>query len=138
MDYEEERRFVRLFVRKSRRERLLYELTNPRKRYDGLSRFCHNAEELLDAGKILLSGEDLERQAAFRGFVERHDEPCLILSPDFSLDGRTARFSAALSLASACFDAAIILGGSFAVVYGEVMKGGRGKYLLTEERVKLK
>ena len=138
MDYEEERRFVRLFVRKSRRERLLYELTNPRKRYDGLSRFCHNAEELLDAGKILLSGEDLERQAAFRAFVERHDEPCLILSPDFSLDGRTARFSAALSLASACFDAAIILDASFAVVYGEVMKGGRGKYLLTEEGAKLK
>lgn len=138
MDYEEEKRFVRLFVRKSRRERLLYELTNSRKRYDGLSRFCHNAAELLDAGKILLSGEDLERQAAFRAFVERHDEPCLILSPDFSLDGRTARFSAALSLAFACFDAAIILGGSFTVVYGEVMKGGRGKYLLTEEGVKLK
>ena len=138
MDYEEERRFVRLFVRKSRRERLLYELTNLRKRYDGLSRFCHHAPELLDAGKILLSGEDLERQAAFGAFVERHDEPCFILSPDFSLDGQTARFSAALKFASACFDAAIILGGSFAVVYGEVMKGGRGKYLLTEKGAKLK
>ena len=136
MDYEEERRFVRLFVRKARRERLLYELTNPRKRYDGLSRFCHNAAELLDAEKIALSGEDLERQTAFRGFVERHDETCCILSPDFSLDGRTARFNAALNLASACFDALIILGGSFAVVYGEAMKGGRGKYFLTQERVK--
>ncbi|MBQ6986380.1 MAG: hypothetical protein IJR48_02965 [Oscillibacter sp.] len=138
MDYAEERRFVRLFVRKSRRERLLYELTNPGKRYDGLSRFCHHAGKLLDARRILLSGEDLERQAAFRGFVEGHDEACFILSPDFSLDGRTARFSAALGLASGCFDAAIILGGSFAVVYGEVMKGGRGKYLLTAEGRKLK
>lgn len=133
MDYAEEKYFVGLFVRKGRRERLLYELTNPRKRYDGLSRFCHNAAELLDAKKIALSGEDLERQTAFRGFVEGHDELCRILSPDFSLDGRKAKLSTALSLASACFDAVIILGGSFAVVYGEVMKGGRGKYLLTAE-----
>ena len=80
----------------------------------------------------------MERQMAFGGFVECHDEPCFILSPDFTLDGRKARFSAALSLASTCFDAAIILGGSFAVVYGEVMKGGRGKYLLTEEGMNLK
>jgi hypothetical protein len=138
MDYAEERRFVRLFIRKVRRERLLYELTNPRKRYDGLSRFCHNAAELLDAGKIALSGENLERQTVFRGFVERHDELCFILSPDFSLDGRKENLSAALHLASACFDAVIILGDSFAVVYGEVMKGGREKYLLTQERIKLK
>ena len=85
-----------------------------------------------------MSGEDLKRQTAFFGFLERHDEPCFILSPDFSLDGRRARFGAALNLASACFDAAIVLGGSFAVVYGEVMKSGRGEYLLTEEGVKLK
>ena len=133
MDYAEEKRFVGLFVRKARRERLLYELTNPRKRYDGLSRFCHSAAELLDAKKIVLSGEDLERQTVFRSFVERHDEMCHVLSPDFSLDGRKAKLSAALDFASACFDAVIILGGSFAVVYGEVMKGGRGKYLLTEK-----
>ena len=85
-----------------------------------------------------MSGEDLERQTAFFGFLERHDEPRFILSPDFSLDGQTARFGAALNLASACFGAAIVLGGSFAVVYGEVTKGGRGKYLLTEEGMKLK
>ena len=36
------------------------------------------------------------------------------------------------------FDAAIILGGFFAVVYGKVIKGGRGKYLLTEEGRTLK
>ena len=132
MDYAEERRFVRLFVRKSRRERLLYELTNPGKRYDGLNRFCHHAAELLDAKKILLSGEDLERQTAFRTFTEGHAEKCFILSPDSSLDGQNTRLDTALHLASACFDAVIIVGSCFAVVYGEAMKGGRGKYLLYE------
>ena len=74
--------------------------------------------------------DGLRGGTAFRGFVERHDETCCILSPDFSLDGRKENLSAALNLASACFDAVIILGDSFAIAYGEVMKGGRGKFLL--------
>ena len=38
MDYLNERHFVQAFIRKDRRDRLLYELTTPEKRYDGVSR----------------------------------------------------------------------------------------------------
>ena len=58
MDCSAEERFVRSFVVKERQERLLYELTRPKKRYDGLSRFCHTAEQLLDSLLALDQEED--------------------------------------------------------------------------------
>lgn len=64
-DYTAERRFVQSFIRKNRRERVLFELTTPEKRYDGVSRFCHQAEELLDPTKIAMQGEDLDRRPEF-------------------------------------------------------------------------
>ncbi|MBQ3403937.1 MAG: hypothetical protein IJG63_00760 [Oscillospiraceae bacterium] len=134
MAYEAERRFVERFVRRDRRERLLYELTNQNKRYDGLSRFCHHTDELLDKGKLIMQGEDLDRRAEFLCFVKEHDERCLIMSPDGSLDGEVLPFNTAVERAVSCFDAVIILGSSFAVVLGEVVKKGRGKYLLSDER----
>ena len=66
MDYAEERRFVRSFIRESRRDRLLFELTTPKKRSAGAGRFCHQAEEFLDPSAIMLKGPDLERQPEFR------------------------------------------------------------------------
>lgn len=126
-------RFVRLFIRKERRERLLYELTRPEKRAAGLERFCHQSRALLDPGMIRMEGENLERLAAFRRFVEGRGELCLVLSPDCYLDGCLLPPEQA---AMRC-DAALILGSDFAVVLGEAVKGGRDKFLLTEKSVTL-
>ena len=38
----------------------------------------------------------------------------------------------ALNQAILCFDAVLIIGTTFSIVFGEVDKGGRGKYLLSE------
>ena len=134
MDCSAEERFVRSFVVKERQERLLYELTRPKKRYDGLSRFCHTAEQLLDRRRILLSGTDLYRQEAFWRFLADHDGPCRILSPDPRLDGEaTANAADAVLLARQSMDAAILLGGHFAVVQSEIMRAGQEKYLLCDE-----
>lgn len=135
MDYAAETRFVRAFIRKERRERLLYELTTPKKRYNGVSRFCHQAEELLDPAKLVMAGEDLERRAAFVRFARAHDGPCRLLSPFPWLDGRVLPFGDAVREASQCPDAVLILGDGFAVVFGEPVKGGRGKYLLSEKNL---
>ena len=132
MNEKEETRFVRSFIRKDRQERLLYELTTPEKRYRGVSRFCHRAGELLDRRTILLQGEDLDRRPEFRRFVERHDAPCLVLSPDFDPDEQWLPLKAAVDRAVFCCDAVLILGNDFAVVFGEPDKGGREKYLLSE------
>lgn len=124
--------FVRTFVRKNRRERLLHELTAPGKRYDGIGRFCHRAEALLDPSKIIMKGEDLDRRPEFARFVRQHGEICAVLSPDSFMDGQRLPLEDAVTGALLCPDAVLILGSTFAVVFGEPMRGGRGKFLLSE------
>lgn len=126
-------RFVRLFIRKERRERLMYELTRPEKQAAGLDRFCHQSRALLDPKMVRMEGGDLERRPAFRRFVGAHDELCLVLSPDFYLDECLLPLERAVAQAAICCDAALVLGSDFAVVFGEAMKGGRDKLLLTEK-----
>ena len=133
MDYSQERRFVESFIVKNRRERLLYQLTTPEKRCEGVSRFCHRAKDILDPNRIIMEGEDLERRPEFENFVKAHDEMCLVLSPDFYVDEQFLPLNDAVKQAVLSFDAVLILGDGFAVVFGEVMKGGRGKYLLSEK-----
>lgn len=132
MDFSNERRFVQKFIRKSRRERLLYELTTPGKRYDGISRFCHQAKDLLEPSRIVMEGEDINRRPEFDRFVRQHDEICFMLSPDPLLNEQFLPLKDAVEQAILCPDAVLIMGSSFAVVFGEPMKGGRGKFLLSE------
>ena len=132
MDYSNERRFVQSFIRKNRRDRLLYELTTPEKRYEGVSRFCHQAKDFLEPSKIIMEGEDINRRPEFEQFVRQHDEICFVLSPDFYMDEQFLPFRDAVDQAIICLDAILIIGSSFAVVFGEPMKGGRGKFLLSE------
>ena len=133
MEYLNERYFVQTFIRKDRRERLLYELTTPGKRYDGISRFCHQAKGLLDPAKIIMEGEDLDRRPEFDRFIRQNDEICYVLSPAIDTEGKFLNLSDAIDQAIMCLDAVIIMGSSFAIVFGEPMKGGRGKFLLSEK-----
>ena len=43
----EELYFIDTYIFPNRRERLKYELTSAKKRYDGIDRFCHSAREML-------------------------------------------------------------------------------------------
>ena len=137
MDYSNERHFVQAFIRKNRRDRLLYELTTPEKRYEGVSRFCHQSKELLEPSKIIMEGEDLDRHPEFDRFVQQHDEICFVLSPDFYTDEQFLPLRDAVHKAIISLDAVLIMGSTFAIVFGEPMKGGRGKYLLSEKTVEL-
>lgn len=83
-----EARFVAGYIRKEKKERLLHELTNPKKRYRGLDRFCHHAGELVDPARVALQGDDLNRQPAFQRFLAAHPGDCALLSPDPWLDGQ--------------------------------------------------
>ena len=133
MDHERERYFVQNFIKKERRERLMYELASIERQLAGIDRFSHHAADLLDPKKIAMQGEDLERRPEFRRFAETHDELCMILSTDFYMDEYLLPLGTAVMLAAESPEAALILGSSFAVVFGESMKGGRGKYLLTAD-----
>ena len=132
MENTAEQYFVQTYIKKNRRDRLFFELSAEKRRYDGLSRFCHQAGELLDPAKIIAAGDDLERRPEFLRFVRQHDEACYVISPDYEMDGRTLQTKDAVSLAAAFYDAVIIIGSTFAIIFGEPMKGGRDKYLLSE------
>ena len=131
MDDEIERRLVQSYIRKGRRERLLYELTNPKKRYDGLSRFCHQADDLLDKRTILMSGRNLYRQRDFIDFIAHNEEPCVVLSPYFSQDEPVPTQNA-VEFAATFPDVCIIMGSHFAVVQTEAGRNGQDKYLLSD------
>ena len=133
MDQLKEEKFVQQFIRKNRRERLLYELASKKKRYEGISRFCHQAEDFLDDKLIVMQGEDLERQNDFQKFIKKHDQQCYILSPDYDLNEATLPLETAVIRAAMNTDAVVIIGDNFAIVYTEAMKT-RGKYLLVNEK----
>lgn len=134
MDYSVEKYFVKTYIRKERQERLLFQLIDSRKRYEGLDRFCHNSSDLLDKRKIVLEGADLDRQKDFLTFVDKHDEPCIIISADSFIDGEVMNLKEALAVAVNLVEAVLIIGNGFALVFGEAEKGGREKYFLTEKR----
>ena len=133
MDYEAERRFIQSYIRKERRERLLYELTNPGKRYGGLSRFCHHADALLDRSKLLMSGTNLYRQKNFLNFIAHHEELCFVLSPYFNQEEPLST-QKAVALAKSFPDVCIIIGNCFAVIQTEAERSGQNKYLLSDKR----
>ena len=132
--YEEEKRLVCSFIRKDRRDRLLFELTKAEKRYDGVSRFCHQADDFIDKSKVRMSGTDLNHRPEFLQFVRARREECYLLSPDYTLDGCRLPLAQAVEQASMNADAVVILGSGFLIVFTEDFKGGREKYLLCEDR----
>ena len=126
-----EEAFVQKYIVKNRRERLLFELVSPKRRYMALSRFCHQAEDLLDPDRIVLAGSNLENEPEFIMFVRNHNEECEVLSPDSLIDGMRAKLKDAVREASMSSDAAVIIGSGFAVVFSEAYMT-RKKYLLSE------
>ena len=97
-----EERFVGAFVRRERRDRLLHELTNPKKRYRGLDRFCHTADELLNPAKMLAASTYTTWEQELAAFARKHAKTaCAVLSPDPEIDGLELAFAEALAAVKA-------------------------------------
>ena len=130
MDERKEKHFIEHFITKSRQDRLLYELFSPKKRNEGIERFCHQADNFLEPGKIRIKDSNLEHLPAFLKFVQEHDESVYVLSPDPVLNEQVISLTIAVDEAAANSDAVILLGDTFAIVFAEAEKSGRDKYLL--------
>ena len=132
MDYSAEERFIKNYIKKRYRERLLSELTTPKKRHTGLDRFCHQTSDLIDPAKIYLEGDDLERLPEFKEFCKKHQSLCRVLSPEFYWEETEVSLDEAVKMATMSLDAFLVPGDGFAIVFGEPVKGGREKYLVVE------
>ena len=133
MDHSAEERFIKNFIKKRYRERLLFELTTPKNRYAGLDRFCHQASELIDPAKVYLEGDDLDRRPEFEEFCKKHQGLCRVLSPEFYWDEIKMPLDEAVDMAVMSLDAFLVLGDGFAIIFGEPVKAGREKYLVVED-----
>ena len=126
--------FAEIFIRKDRRERILHELKDPKKRYRALDRFSYNTEDLLDPKKIILSSHDLSGEKDFLKYTKDHEEECIILSTDPYIDGIHTALQDALQYARMSTEAAIVLGEGIAIVKSEAMKKDTMEYLLLERK----
>lgn len=123
--------FVSSYIRKEKRERLLFELNNEKRRYSSLDRFCHHTKELLDERKILYAGTRLEKEKVYFDLLKNEGKKsCILLSPDPYLDCKEMTLEEAVKEMFLCNDACILIGNDFALMQEEAMKGGTDRYLL--------
>ena len=132
-DLEERLRdFVLAFVKKGRQERLLTELFHPKKRYRGLSCFCHNAKDLLRSDCILYEGTDLSKYPDLP-LILKKEKKLTLFSCDPAFDEEVLDSEEALKVAFYCQDMLIMMGREYAIVYEEVYTKGQTKYVLKKK-----
>ena len=125
-----EKAFIDQYVKKYKRERLLFELSG-KKRQHGIGRFCHNAEEMVKADKIVMSGNKLfadEILAVAKQYGT--SGMCYIIAFNEYLDGKQCTLKEALKRVLSNGMAAIIVCDNFAVVETEQCEGTPMRYIL--------
>lgn len=81
-----EKDFAMTYIVKQKRERLLYELFNKKKRLSAIGRFCHTAIEYIDERKIFYCGEKISQKELLE-FIDAADDKCYIISWNSDFDG---------------------------------------------------
>lgn len=133
MNKELERDFIYRFIIKEKRERLLYELSG-KKRMGGISRFCHNAADLIREDTIIRSGDDLFPEEILH-ISEKYTskKQAYLIAFHEELDQMTCDLQAALDLVLGNGMAAIILLDTVAVIETEQCQGTPYRYLLYQK-----
>lgn len=123
-----EESFVNSYIIKNKRDRILFELCG-KKRRDGIDRFSHSADNLLDETKIKLKGqyisEDLQHIVA-----TSNSHKCYVISSFEELDGKEFNKDEALNRILGCGIPSIAVFDNFAIIETEQEQGPAVKYLL--------
>ena len=123
-----EESFIRKYIKKQRRDRIYYELTNTKKRKDAIGRFCHNAEDFLDRRKITYQGTDMaEGIELINRFSEKE---CYTISWDDEIDGGVYPALEAIDKINAVGMASIAIFENFCIVKTEQEQGPAEIFLL--------
>lgn len=77
--------FVETFINKNKKDRLIYELRNLKKRRDAVMRFCHNEKSIINENKIVKINEGGIDFSDFINFFAS-EKKCYYLSLNY-LDG---------------------------------------------------
>ena len=123
-----EENFVKSYIIKNRRERLLFELWG-KKRSDGICRFCHGADTLIDASKIKLKGQYISTELG-NIVATAKSRKCYVISFFEELDGKEFNKDEVLELILGCGMPSIAVFDDFAIIETEQEQGPAIKYLL--------
>lgn len=125
-----EKSFVKRFIKKTKQDRLLFELSG-KKRQHGIERFCHNTEDLIDTERIAYSGNNLFLDEILR-IIKQYKVPesCYIIACQKELDKKHVSFEDALGLVLGNGMAATIICNDFAVIETEQYSGTPFRYIL--------
>ena len=120
MNVEIEKRFVKEYIKKNRRDRMLYELNNAKKRINAIGRFCHRAADYLIASKIVYKGTSLEQGIEILNVA--HSKECYLISYD-DIDGKVLAPMEAMERIESCGMASIAIFTDFCVIKTEQSVG---------------
>lgn len=133
MDKDIEKKFVENFIQKRYRDRLLFELNSPKKRVDFLSRFCHNADEIIDPNKIVLKGKKIDTDIEKELKQHKINDEVYVLSFKYS-QGQSLGLQEALDYCEEeNMPVIIILSDDLALIKTEVEFGAPLKLLLSKK-----
>lgn len=125
-----EKSFVERFIKKAKQDRLLFELSG-KKRQDGVGRFCHNTEDIINTERIAYSGyslfpnEILKISKQYKG-----TESCYIIAYNKELDKKRISLVDALNLVLGNGMAALIICDDFVIIETEQCLGMPFRYIL--------
>lgn len=86
MDKDIEKKFVKDYIKKNRRERIYYELSSKKKRKKAIGRFCHNALDCVDESKIKYYGTNIKM--GMDGVNLNREQVGYLISWDDTIDGK--------------------------------------------------
>ena len=123
-----EENFVNCYIIKNKRERLLFELWG-KKRRDGIGRFSHCADNLIDDSKIRFRGQDISND--LREIVAAtNTDKCYVISWYEELDGKEFNKDDVLDFLLGCGMPSIAIFDDFVIIETEQEQGPAIKYFL--------
>lgn len=130
MNYDKENMFIKNFIVKNRRNRLIFEFSG-KKRPQGICRFCHNADDLLIKEKIVIKSNKLFLKDIEKTIRQLTNEQEAYIITCTDLDGTSCDLSEALKSVFGSGSAGIIIIGNVAFVETEQEQGMPDRYILS-------
>lgn len=125
-----ERSFVERFIKKAKQDRLLFELSG-KKRQNGIGRFCHNTEDIINTERIIYSGNKLFINKILKITKQyRITGSCYIIAYNKELDKKRISLVDALNLVLGNGMAALIICDVFVIIETEQCFGTPYRYIL--------
>lgn len=123
-----EKNFVMTYIVKEKRERLLYELFNKKKRLSAIGRFCHTTMKYIDARKILYCGNKISQKELLE--LVHADDKCYIISWKSDIDGNWLNAEEALMKIIGYGMPSIAIFNDLVIIETEQELGAAQKYVL--------